>query len=68
MARSSASCMTFPATLERAVVHLAVPLLGDVGIDLGRADIGMPKQLLHDPQIRSVFEQMAGKGMTDDMR
>ena len=40
----------------------------DVRIDLGCGNISMPQQLLHNPQIRSVFKNMRRKGMAQHMR
>ncbi len=37
-------------------------------IDLRRGYVGMAKQLLHGAQIGPVLQQMAGKGVTKDMR
>ena len=44
------------------------PLAGDVRVDGGRADIGMPQQQLHHAQIRAVVEQMGGKGVAQGVR
>ena len=38
-------------------------LVEDVGIDLGRRDVGMTEQLLHRAQVGAAIEQVAGKGM-----
>ena len=43
------------------------PLPRNVGIDGGRADIGMPQQQLHHSQVGTVIEQMRSKGMSQSM-
>jgi hypothetical protein len=42
-------------------VELFQPFPCDMGIDLGRGDIRMPKHGLNRPEIRAVFEQMGRK-------
>jgi hypothetical protein len=44
------------------------PFLDDVGVNLGRGDIGMAEKLLHGAQIRAPLEQMAGKSVAEHMR
>ena len=44
------------------------PFVGDMGVDLGGADIGMAEQALNDAQIRAVIDQMGGKGMAQAVR
>src|SRR5690606_23639350 len=43
------------------------PLLKHMRVDLCRRNVGMAKELLDCPQVRSVLQQMAGKGMTKDV-
>ena len=33
--------------------------LHDMGVNLGDLDVRMPHQLLHDPDIKTVFKQMS---------
>ena len=40
----------------------------DVGIYLRRGDIRMPQHELHAAQIRPGFQQVAGKGMPQNVR
>src|SRR5438876_77329 len=40
-------------------------MAGDVGIDFGRADVGMAQEFLDDAQIRAVFEQVGGKAVAE---
>ena len=40
----------------------------DVGVDLGRADVGMAEQGLDDAQIGAALQQMGREGVADDMR
>jgi hypothetical protein len=51
-----------------AVMHRLEPLRIHVGINLGGGDIGVAQQLLDDPQVRAVAQQMCGKGMPQQMR
>ena len=44
------------------------PFLDDMGVDLGRGDIGVAEKLLHGAQIRAPLQQMAGEGMAEHMR
>ena len=39
-----------------------------MGINLRCADIGVPQHFLNNTQIRTIFQQVAGKGMTQRMR
>ena len=52
----------------RALDQPAQPIALDMGIDLGRRDIGMAEHLLYAAQIGAVVEQMAGEGMTQHVR
>ena len=38
-----------------------------MGINLGRRQIAVPQQHLHNPQIGAMVEQMGGKGMTQSV-
>ena len=49
-------------------MNLAEALAGHVGVDLRRANPGVPQQFLDDPEVRAVFEQMGGKAVTEHMR
>src|SRR4029450_9315786 len=44
------------------------PLLDDMGVDLRRRDVGVAEELLHRAKIGATLEEMAGKGMTEDVR
>ena len=46
---------------------LSQPLPRHMGIDLGRREVFMPKQFLHNAQIGPVIQKMRRKGMTDHM-
>lgn len=43
------------------------PIPSDMGIDLGGRNVGMAQEHLHSPQVRTVVEQVSGKGMTKAM-
>ena len=36
-------------------------------INLGRRDVGVPKECLHHPQVGTVMEKVAGEGVAQDM-
>ena len=40
----------------------------DVGVDLGRPDVGMSEELLNGADIRAVREHMRGKAVPEDVR
>ena len=40
----------------------------EVGVELGRGDVGMAEQLLHDTKIRSSVEQVGGKRVPKGVR
>lgn len=44
------------------------PLLQNMRVNLGRRNVGMTKQFLHDAQIRAIFEEVARECVTDNMR
>ena len=48
--------------------HGLEPFLEDMGVDLRGRDIGMAEQCLHDAQIGAVLQQMARKGVPQNMR
>jgi hypothetical protein len=48
-------------------VHLLQTLTGNVGVNGGGRDIGMPQQHLYGAQVSAVVEQMGGKGMAQGM-
>ena len=50
-----------------AVVEFPEAGLVDVGVDLGRADVGVAEHGLHRPQIRTVVQEVGGKGMAQHM-
>ena len=43
-------------------------IVDDMGIDLGRREIGMAEQGLDHPQVGPMRQQMRGEGMAQDMR
>jgi hypothetical protein len=49
------------------VDHLAQAVGGDVGVDLGRGDVGVAQQGLDDAQIGAAFQQMGGEGVAQDV-
>ena len=40
----------------------------DMGVDLGRADVGMPEQLLNRPDVRPVGEHVRGEAVPQHVR
>src|SRR4029453_934014 len=46
----------------------AQPLLDDVGIDLRRRDVGVAEELLHRAQIGATLQEVAGKGVAENVR
>lgn len=42
-------------------------ILGDMGIDLGGGDVGVPKHLLHAAQVGAAVDQVRGEGVPEDM-
>ena len=52
----------------RRVVHLSQPLLADVSVQLGRREVAVAEQLLHDAKIGPAVEQMGGEGVTQRVR
>ena len=49
-------------------VNLLQPLPDDVGINLGRRDLGVPQHHLDRPQVGSPLEEMGREGMPQDVR
>ena len=47
--------------------NFAQVILGDMGIDLGRGNVGMAEQSLDDAQISPAFKQMRGEGVAQDV-
>ena len=39
------------------------PVAVDMGVDLGRADVGVTQQLLDHPQVGPAFQEVGGVGM-----
>ena len=50
------------------VYQRAQAFFQDMSVDLGGGNISMTQQLLYRLQIRSAFEQVTGKGMTQYVR
>jgi len=48
--------------------QLLQPFRQDMGVNLGRRDIGMSEQFLQAAQIGAMRQQMRGEGMTEHMR
>jgi hypothetical protein len=44
------------------VIEGAEPGLVDMGVDLGRADVGVPEHGLHGPEVGAVVEEVRGNG------
>ena len=42
-------------------------LFDDVGVDLRRRDITVPQQGLNDAQVAAIVQQVAGKGVAQDV-
>lgn len=40
---------------------------GDVGVDLGRGDVGVAQQGLDDAQVGAALQQVGGEGVAQDM-
>src|SRR5205823_13990192 len=49
-------------------MHRFQALLIDVGINLGRGDVGMAEHFLDDAQIGAITEQVRGKTVSQEMR
>lgn len=49
-------------------IKRAQPLQRDVRVDLGAAQIGMPKQLLHGAQVGAASQQVSGKAVPESVR
>ena len=50
------------------IAHQALqPLLDDMGVNLGRGNIGMAEQRLDDPQVRSIVQEMRSECVTQYM-
>src|SRR5690606_19295405 len=58
---------TLPARVM-AAVQLLHPLASDVRVDLGRRDIAVPEQELHDPKVGTVVQQMRRERVPNGMR
>ena len=52
----------------RLIVNLGESLKIEMGVDLGRAQIGVAEQFLNSAQITAGFQQVGGKGMAQGMR
>jgi hypothetical protein len=44
------------------------PFFEHVGVDLRRRNVGVTEQRLHHAQIRAVVQQVAGEGVTQNVR
>ena len=44
------------------------PVLEDMSIDLGCADVGMAEQLLNDAKIGAILQQVTGESVTQHVR
>jgi hypothetical protein len=49
-------------------VQLFQPFTGNMGVNLCSGNIRVPEQHLNDAQIRTVIEQMGGKGVAQSVR
>src|SRR5665213_2658476 len=52
----------------RGAIHPVQVLLGDLGVDLRRGDGSVSQQLLDDPYVGAVVEQMRGEAVPKDVR
>ena len=43
-------------------------LVEDVSVDLGRGNVGVPKQRLHHAQVGAVVQEVAGEGVAQHVR
>jgi transposase len=61
--------MQFALSTARVMppVYRFQPFLGDMSIYLRRRNIRMPQQHLHDAQVGAVVQQVAGKGMPQEI-
>ena len=50
------------------VVDFPQPPPGDVGVDLGGAQAGVPEQFLDGPQISACLQEMSGEGVAQGVR
>jgi hypothetical protein len=55
------------ALVQRAG-HAAAALVQNVGVDHGRADVGVAEQLLHGADVVAAFQQVGGEGMAQGVR
>jgi hypothetical protein len=52
----------------RSLHQLAQPVAENMRVDLRRGDVGVPQHLLDAPEVGTVLQEMAGKGMAKHMR
>lgn len=52
----------------KSLVHLPQMLVGDMRVHLCRRDVGMAEEGLDGSEVRSVFEQVSGERVADDVR
>src|SRR5690242_19016062 len=51
-----------------AEIEVAPATVGNVGVQLGRAEVGVSEHLLDASQICSAFEQVGGEGVAQEVR
>src|SRR3954470_16226232 len=52
----------------RAEVELATPLVGDVCVQLGRREVGVPEHLLHRAQVGAALQQVRRERVSEQVR
>src|SRR5258708_35080540 len=65
---SSTAGLCLPGQRVGSFDHLRQAVLGDMGVDLRRCDIGMAEHGLHAAQVRTALDEMRRKGMAKVMR
>ena len=61
---------SLPAPRVRVGLEVGLPpaAVGDVRVDLGRAQVGVAEHLLHAPQVGAALEQVRGEGVPQQVR
>ena len=48
-------------------MHIDERSLVQVGVDLGRRDVGVPQKLLHHAEVRPVLDQVRAEGVAENV-
>ena len=51
-----------------AVVQLAAPPIGYVGVELGRREVGVAQHLLHASEVRAALEEVRRERVAEEVR